>query len=77
MRIRYLSKFAVFFCLMGCFAWGPRASKYLPETTALQQRYDYDGEVIIIGAGAAGLAAARVLEENNVSSSPACCRYFN
>jgi monoamine oxidase len=38
----------------------------LPEETALQKTYIYDGKVIIIGAGASGLAAAKVLEQNNI-----------
>ena len=33
----------------------------------LDKTYDYAGEVIVVGAGAAGLAAARVLEDNGVS----------
>ena len=37
-----------------------------PEETALDQRYQFDGKVIIIGAGASGLAAARILEENKI-----------
>jgi monoamine oxidase len=56
----------VFITLSGCFNWGSRAGGKLPDTTALQATYDYDGEVIVIGAGAAGLAAARVLEDNDV-----------
>ena len=48
------------------FHWGSRASRHLPEQTALDRKYDYDGEVLIVGAGAAGLAAARVLQENRV-----------
>ena len=53
--------------VMGCFQWGSRAGRHLPEYTALDKSYEYDGEVIVIGAGAAGLAAARVLEENDIS----------
>ena len=47
--------------------WGPGAARYLPEKTPLQQNYSYDGVVIIVGAGAAGLDAARVLDENKIS----------
>ena len=38
----------------------------LPKETALHKTYNYKGKVIIIGAGASGMAAAKVLEENNV-----------
>lgn len=51
--------------LCGCFKWGSRS--VVSESTSLQEDYNYDGEVIVVGAGAAGLAAARVLDENNVS----------
>ena len=50
-----------------CFSWGSRATRHLPETTALDNTYRYGGEVLIIGAGASGLAAARILEDNGVS----------
>ena len=50
-------------CLTGCLQWAARAEKKLPEETALQKKYDFDGNVIIIGAGAAGLAAAKILEK--------------
>ena len=56
-----------FFSLTGCFNWAARATKYLPEETALHKNYNYDGKVIIIGAGASGLAAAKVLEKNNIN----------
>ncbi len=54
------------FCLSGCFNWAARAENKLPEETALQKTYNYEGKVIIVGAGASGLAAAKVLEQNNV-----------
>lgn len=54
------------FCLSGCFNWAVRAESKLPKETALHKAYKYNGKVIIIGAGAAGLAAAKVLEQNNV-----------
>jgi monoamine oxidase len=59
--------FCLYFPLTSCFHWGSRASHLLPDETALDKSYDYDGEVIIVGAGASGLAAARVLEQNDVS----------
>ena len=39
----------------------------LPDETALHKSYSYKGKVIIIGAGASGLAAAKVLEQNNIN----------
>lgn len=66
-------KITIFFtiCLLsiglsGCFKWAARAVDKLPQETALQKKYEYDGRVVIIGAGASGLSAAKVLEENNV-----------
>lgn len=58
-------------CLFGlsissCFKWAARAHDKLPDTTALNKSYNYQGKVIIVGAGAAGLAAAKVLEQNNI-----------
>ena len=58
-------------CLFGltissCFKWAARAHNKIPKTTALNKSYNYQGKVIIVGAGAAGLAAAKVLEQNNI-----------
>ncbi len=52
--------------LAGCFQWAARAEDKLPEETALHRTYNYEGKVIIVGAGAAGLAAAKVMEQNNI-----------
>lgn len=54
------------FSLTSCFKWAARAVNKLPEETAIQKTYNYDGKVLIIGAGASGLAAAKVLEQNNI-----------
>ena len=37
-----------------------------PEDNALHKTYNYKGKVIIIGAGASGLAAAKILQRNNI-----------
>lgn len=50
----------------GCFKWGSRAFDQYPKQTALDKTYSYEGKVIIIGAGASGLAAAKILERNNI-----------
>ena len=44
------------------FQWGTRAARHAPARTALDRTYAYAGEVLVVGAGAAGLAAARVLD---------------
>ena len=54
------------FGLSGCFNWAARADSKLPKETALDKTYNYEGKVIIVGAGASGLAAAKVLEQNNI-----------
>ena len=54
------------FFLTGCFNWAARAVEKLPKETALTKTYNYKGKVIIIGAGASGLAAANILEKNNI-----------
>ena len=63
--------FLIVLCLLAltissCFKWAARAHKKIPDTTALDKSYHYEGKVIIVGAGAAGLAAAKVLEQNNI-----------
>jgi len=61
----------VLFCcsvmLTGCFKWAARGHNKLPNKTALNKSYTYEGKVIIVGAGASGLAAAKVLEQNNIN----------
>lgn len=52
--------------LTSCFKWAARAVNELPEQTALDKSYSYDGKVIIIGAGGSGLAAAKILERNQI-----------
>ncbi len=70
MKINIIFTFLVLAALgltiSGCFKWAARAPDKLPETTALDNSYDYKGKVIIVGAGASGLAAAKVLEQNNI-----------
>ena len=51
---------------MKVFRWGSRALDMFPEDTALHKTYNYEGKVIIIGAGASGLAAAKILQRNNI-----------
>ena len=58
--------FTACFMTTSCFKWAARAVDKLPEQTALDKTYQYDGRVIVIGAGASGLAAAKVLEQNNI-----------
>lgn len=57
---------ALSFSLSGCLKWAARADNKLPDETALHKTYNYKGKVIIVGAGASGLAAAKVLEKNNI-----------
>ena len=51
---------------MKVFRWGSRALDMFPEDNALHKTYNYKGKVIIIGAGASGLAAAKILQQNNI-----------
>ena len=45
---------------MKIFRWGSRALDMFPEDNALHKTYTFEGKVIIIGAGASGLAAAKI-----------------
>ena len=51
---------------MKVFRWGSRALDMFPEDNALDKAYNYEGKVIIIGARASGLAAAKILQRNNI-----------
>ena len=51
---------------MKVFRWGSRALDMFPEDTAPHKTYSYEGKVIVIGAGASGLAAAKILQTNNI-----------
>ena len=51
---------------MKVFRWGSRALDMFPEDNALHKTYNFEGKVIIIGAGASGLAAAKILQQNNI-----------
>jgi monoamine oxidase len=68
--IKILNKVFIVIILLisfnSCLQWAVRAKGKLPTETALHKTYDYNGKVIIIGAGASGLAAAKVLEKNNI-----------
>ena len=69
-KIKTLNKFYILviivFSFTSCLKWAARAENKLPDETALHKTYDYSGKVIIVGAGASGLAAAKVLEKNNI-----------
>ncbi len=64
--ILLLVLFLITLNLSSCLKWAARAKDSIPQQTALDKTYDYDGKVIIIGAGASGLAAAKILQKNNV-----------
>ena len=51
---------------MKIFRWGSRALDMFPEGNALHKTYNFEGKVIIIGAGASGLAAAKILQGNKI-----------
>lgn len=62
-----LPSIVVLACLTsGCGNWAARAVKHIPASTALEQSYAYDGKVVIVGAGPAGLAAAKVMAQNGI-----------
>ena len=48
------------------FEFGPNSFERLPKKTAVDKEFEYTGKVIIIGAGASGLAAAKILEQNGI-----------
>ncbi len=70
MKIQSKLKITVLYVLAitftGCANLVGWTYKEFPKETALDKSYSYDGKVIIIGAGASGLAAAKILESNNI-----------
>ena len=65
-KLLFIALCCLSFTTSSCFKWAARAPDKLPDTTALDKSYNYEGKVIVVGAGAAGLAAAKVLEQNNI-----------
>ena len=53
--------------MTGCGNWAARAVKHIPASTPLDRPYAYDGHVVVVGAGPAGLAAANVMAQNGVN----------
>lgn len=64
--INYIVLILIGINLTSCLNWAARAVENLPKKTALDKTYNYEGKIIIIGAGASGLAAAKVLEKNDI-----------
>ena len=66
-RMRYFVFIAfIVTALTGCSGWYTNWIDSSPKDLAKKIDHDFDGNVIIIGAGAAGLAAANLLKRNNV-----------
>ena len=47
---------------IGCFQWGSRAGRKLPDYTALDKSYEYDGDVIIVGQSGLNVATKLIRE---------------
>ena len=65
---KYLSVILLLLSLLlsSCFKWAARGVDKLPAETAVHKKYEFEGKVVIVGAGASGLAAAKILEQNNI-----------
>jgi monoamine oxidase len=66
-RVRTITLlFSLSLLVSSCMNWAARAVEKLPEVTALDKSYEYSGKVVIVGAGPSGLAAAKILERNQI-----------
>ena len=67
LKVKLLLLFTLSILLFSsCFQWASRAFDTYPIKTAIEKNYSFNGKVIIIGAGASSLAAAKVLEQNGI-----------